>query len=265
MKVISSPDNKLIKLASSLKHRKYRDAEGLFLIEGRREVEEALKRPDLIQTIFWDLSLTEDNSGYAAAARFPDVFGLESRLMKRICNTQNPQGIAAIIKKPVWSWEDVFAAGGLLILLDRIADPGNMGSMLRTCWAFGVEGVLMTEGCVDPFSPKVVRSTMGAIFNVPVFTDVSGGQLDLLPQLGYRFISTDMAGGENYYEVKYSRQSVVVFGSEAYGVSAELKKRCSLFINIPMNPGVDSLNVASACAIIVAEARRQDQEGAELA
>lgn len=265
MKVISSPDNKLIKLASSLKYRKYRDAKGLFFIEGFREAEEALKRPELVQTVFWDQSWTEDNPLYAAAAGFPDSYCLEHRLMKRICSTENPQGIAAIVKKPVWSWEAVLAAGGLLILLDQVSDPGNAGSILRTCWAFGAGGVLMTGGSVDPFSPKVVRSTMGAILNVPVFTDVSEEQLDILEQRSYSFMSTDIAGSQPYYKIKYDSHSVIIFGSEARGVSPELKKRCRRFINIPMDPGVDSLNVASACAIIVAEARRQHQEGAEMA
>jgi TrmH family RNA methyltransferase len=123
--------------------------------------------------------------------------------------------------------------------------------------------VLLTSGCVDPFSPKVVRSTMGAILNVPVFTDVSAEQLDVLGEQGYRFMSTDISGSENYDEVKYGRPLAIILGSEAQGVSTDLKNRCEIFINIPMNPGVDSLNVAAACAIIIAKAGRQYQVGAE--
>ena len=265
MKVIISQDNKYIKLASSLKHRKYRDAEGMFLVEGRRAAKEALERPDLVQAVFWDESLSEDDPLYAVAASFPECFVLDSRLMKHVCSTETPQGIAAIVKKPAWAWDAMLTPGGILILLDRISDPGNLGSMLRTCWAFGVGGVLMTRGCVDPFSPKVVRSTMGAILNVPVFTNISEEQLDVLNQRGYRFMSTDILGSVKYSAVKYGHQSVIIFGSEAQGVSIDLKKRCDLFINIPMNPRVDSLNVAAACAIIIAEARRQYQEGTEMA
>lgn len=265
MKVISSPDNKYIKLASSLKHRKYRDAQGMFLVEGKRAVEEALESPELVQAIFWDERLTEDNPMYSAAAKFPDCFSVDSRLMKHICSTEEPQGIAAIVKKPACSWDAMLERRGILILLDRISDPGNLGSILRTCWAFGVDGVLMTSGCVDPFSPKVVRSTMGAILNVPVFTNVSKEQLEVLKEHDYRFISTDISGSVEYTAVKYGRPLVIIFGSEAMGVSDDLKKRCDLFINIPMNPRVDSLNVAAACAIIVAEAQRECLEGAEMA
>ncbi len=263
MKVISSQDNKYIKLASSLKQRKYRDAEGVFLVEGRRAVEEALQRSDLVQAVFWDESLTEGDSMYSAAASFANCYSIGSRLMKHVCSTESPQGIAAIVQKPTWSWEAMLDRKGLLIVLDRIADPGNLGSILRTCWAFGVEGVLMTSGCVDPFSPKVVRSTMGAILNVPVFNDVSTEQLDALGDLDYRFMSTDISGSNNYGTVEYGTPLAIVFGSEAQGVSDALKKRCEIFINIPMNPRVDSLNVAAACAIIIAEARRQYPVGAE--
>jgi RNA methyltransferase, TrmH family len=265
VQVISSQDNKYIKLASSLKHRKYRDMEGLFLVEGRRAVKEALERSELVQAVFWDESLTEQNPMYAAAASVPNCFGIDSRLMKHICSTEEPQGIAAIVRKPAWTWEAVLGQRGLLILLDRISDPGNLGSILRTCWAFGVDGVLLTKGCVDPYNPKVIRSTMGAILNVPVFTDVAAEQLEDLDKLRFSFMSTDISGSEEYSLVKYGRPLVIIFGSEAQGVSDVLKNRCNFFINIPMNPRVDSLNVAAACAIIIAEAGRQHQEGAEMA
>lgn len=265
MKFISSQDNKYIKLAASLKHKKYRDAQGMFLIEGRRAVDEALEYPNLVQAVFGDERFTEDNPMYAVVAKIPDCFWVDSRLMKHICSTEEPQGIAAIVKKPACSWDVMLEQRGIIILMDRISDPGNLGSMLRTCWAFGVDGVLMTSGTVDPFSPKVVRSSMGAILNVPVFTNVSEEQLDVVNEHGYRFMSTDISGSVKYSAVKYGSQLVIVFGSEAQGVSEGLKKRCDFFINIPINPRVDSLNVAAACAIIVAEARRQYQVGAEMA
>jgi TrmH family RNA methyltransferase len=117
---------------------------------------------------------------------------------------------------------------------------------------------------VDPFNPKVVRSTMGAIMNVPLFTNVTSEQCDGLNDMGYTFMSTDITGNQTFCSVKYSTPLVIIFGSEAQGVSADLKQRCKIFTNIPMNPRVDSLNVAAACAIIVAEARRQLHVGAEM-
>lgn len=255
MKVIRSQDNKYIKLASSLKHKKYRDERAMFLVEGQRAVAEAKSRPDLVEVVLMDVNLNQQ-SAYAEKD-FADYYLLDPKLMRHICSTENPQGIAVILRKPVWSWERVINEKGLLILLDRISDPGNLGSILRTCWAFGVKGVLMTKGCVDLFSPKVVRSSMGAILNVPVFTDVTNLQLDSLHEQEYKFLCTDINQGEKYHSVQYGGQTIIIVGSEAQGVSDDIKNGCDKFINIPMKPGVDSLNVASACAIIVAEAWRQ--------
>jgi TrmH family RNA methyltransferase len=236
----------------------------MFLVEGKRSVEEAFKRSELLKVIFLDDNSAEEDHGDIDLS-FLDYYLVNSRLMKHICCTENPQGVAAIVKKPLWSWEELLGTGGLLIYLDQVADPGNMGSILRSCWALGVAGVLLAKGSIDPFSPKVVRSSMGAIMNLPVFQNVSDSQLDMLSDRGYKFLCTDINGGTNYYSVKYKRQSLIVIGSEARGVSADLKKRCEQFINIPSNPQVDSLNVAAACAIIIAETWRQYQEETGLA
>lgn len=265
MKIISSQGNKLIKLASSLKQKKYRDAQGLFLIEGCRAVEEALEKPELLKAVFQEQGRPKDNPIHARTAELADCYAIDSRLMKHICSTEEPQGIAAIVKKPVWSWDSMASRKGLLILLDRVSDPGNLGSILRTSWAFDVDGVLLTRGSVDLFNPKVVRATMGAVLNIPVFADISEAQLDLLHDEGYRFVSTDISRSEKYYEIKYNSPTVIIFGSEAQGISENLKSRCKIFTNIPMNPQVDSLNVAAACAIIIAEARRQFYMEAEMA
>ncbi|MDD3363679.1 MAG: RNA methyltransferase [Syntrophomonas sp.] len=263
MKQITSQDNKYIKLAASLKQKKHRDEEKMFLVEGKRAVAEALQKPELLESIFVDESLVEEYQEFVDL--IPEAYMVSAQLMRHICCTETPQGIAAIMKTPVWSWLDVVNKAGLLILLDQVSDPGNMGSIFRTCWALGVEGVLMTKGCADPFSPKVVRSTMGALLNIPVFRDIPDIQLDTLHEQGYAFICTDLNAENNYYSLKYPDQSIIIIGSEAIGASVELKRRCDRFIKIPMNPQVDSLNVAAACAIIVAEVARQSDERTRLA
>ena len=258
MNVISSPHNRHIKLASRLKLRKYRDELELFLVEGKRAVEEALARPDLLEILFVDRDWEELPP--LELVEFPHSYRLESGLMKQVCAADNPQGIAAIMKKPAWSWTEMVEKRGLLLVLDRITDPGNLGSILRTGWAFGVEGVLLTKGCVDLFSPKVVRSSMGAILNVPVFTDISTGQLVKLHEAGYQFLCSDVNEGKSYHQVTYDGSTVIILGSEGQGVSEEVKKLADQMVIIPMKIGVDSLNVASACAIIMAEAWRQHEE-----
>lgn len=236
----------------------------MFLVEGKRAVAEALEKPELLVAIFVDESLAKEYREFAELLS-AEAYLVSTQLMVHICCTETPQGVAAIMRTPVWSWLDVVNKAGLLILLDRIADPGNMGSIFRTCWALGVEGVLLTPGCVDPFSPKVVRSTMGALLNIPVFRDVPVTWLDILHDQGYEFIGTDLNADKNYYSLKYPDQSIIIIGSEAIGASAELKNRCNRFMKIPMNSQVDSLNVAAACAIIIAEVARQRYEKTGLA
>ncbi len=264
MKLITSQDNKYIKWVAGLKHKKHRDEEKMFLVEGKRAVAEAFQRPELIEALLVEESLVEEYQP-SMAGLDGQVYVISAKLMRYVCSTETPQGIAAIMKNPLWSWAEVAAGTGLLILLDRVADPGNMGSILRTCWALGVKGVLLTQGCADSYSPKVVRSTMGALLNMPVFVDVSDAQLELLQEQGYTFLCTDLNAQQNYYLEKYPDQSVIVIGSEATGASPELKSRCQRFIKIPMNSQVDSLNVAAACAIIVAEVAKQRSQGTGLA
>ena len=250
MKKITSPDNPMIKLARKLQNKKYRDRERLFLVEGRRSVQEALARPEFLQTVFLEENLEEDYS----ALRGVDTYLLESKLLKDISSTETPQGMIAMLKMPEWSFEELFTEEGLIILLDQISDPGNMGSIIRSCWALGVNGLLLSSGCVDPFSPKVVRSSMGGILNLPVFENITAQSLDLLQEQGYEFICTGLEEAEDYYSVDLNGAKIMVLGSEARGVSEAIKRRCQRTIKIPMKSNVDSLNVAAACAIIVGEA-----------
>ncbi|MEQ8200221.1 MAG: RNA methyltransferase [Syntrophomonadaceae bacterium] len=261
MQFISSPDNRFIKLASSLKVRKYREATGMFLVEGWRSVNEVLVRPELIEMIM----VTADRGKEVDISMLPGdkTMELEPKLLKQVCATDNPQGIAAIVRKPSWSWGQVTAAGGLLIYLDRISDPGNLGSILRSCLALGVKGVLMSPGCVDLYNLKVVRATMGAILNLPVLQDVGKEEVAALREAGYAIACTDADGGQRYYDVDLKAPTLVILGSEGHGVGDELKELSGARINIPVEPAVDSLNVAAACAIIIAEARRQRQESME--
>ncbi len=257
MKYISSSDNQYVKLASSLKVKKYRDDTGLFLIEGQRAVEEAAVHPQLVDMII--ASAGYENEASAVQVSEERKIIVDPRLMKQICATENPQRIAAVLRKPSWPWNEIISKQGILVYLDRVTDPGNLGSILRTCWAMGIEAVLLSDGCVDLFNPKVVRSTMGALLNLPVFTDIGDKQVKTLRESGYLIMGTDIKQGKIYFQVRYDGAVLIILGSEGQGMRDELKHLCHQCINIPIKPGVDSLNVAAACAIIIAEARRQNQ------
>ncbi|MGI5911894.1 MAG: TrmH family RNA methyltransferase [Syntrophomonadaceae bacterium] len=144
-----------------------------------------------------------------------------------------------------------------MFLLDRVSDPGNMGTIIRTAWALDIEGILLTEDCTDPFSPKVVRASMGGILNVPVYTAVSWESIKQLRAKGYQIVGTAIDAPVNFFDFNYSGANIIVIGSESKGVSNDILVNCDSLIKIPINPVVDSLNAAIACAIIMMEIRKQ--------
>ncbi|QGT99717.1 putative RNA methyltransferase YsgA [Candidatus Syntrophocurvum alkaliphilum] len=257
MKVITSKDNKEIKLAYKLRNKKTRQQENAFFIEGKKIVEEALKETKLTKKVFLMDDLVDEFRDYILENPQIDWYNIDTNLLNHICTTETPQGIAAIVQKPECSLIDVIEANNIFLLLDQIADPGNLGSIIRTAWAMKVDGVLLTPGNVDPFSPKVVRSTMGGIFKIPVFTNIGIQHLRLLKDKGYTIACTDLRTENDFYNVDFNQSMVVVMGSEASGVSREVKDECQLYFKIPIDEQVDSLNVAIACGIIISETFRQ--------
>ncbi|MDD2373086.1 MAG: RNA methyltransferase [Syntrophomonadaceae bacterium] len=257
MKKITSKDNQVIKQAISLKNRKYRAREQMFLLEGKTMVSEALqsKRP-LIRVLVDETHIEEYQVLYEQFS-WLQWLEIDSRLFKAIADTETPQGIIAIapILRP--GFEELTRQNASLILLDQIADPGNLGTIIRTAWALNIDGVLLSNGCTDPFSPKAVRASMGGILNVPVYTSVGPGEIENLKAAGYQVIGTALDASTTIFENDYRKPTVIVIGSEARGISREIKSCCDNLSRIPINTAVDSLNAAVACAIIMMEVGKQ--------
>lgn len=257
MRYIKSRENKYLKQASKLKNKKHRAKEEMFIIEGPKMIEEALRHKGLLLRGFVDKEHEEEYHGLIEEMDETECFLLESKLMDSICDTRNPQGIAAIVKMPRWDLENIIGNSGFFVLLDHISDPGNMGTIIRTSWALGVDGVLLSEGCVDPFSSKVVRSTMGGIFNVPLFPDLTLDDIKSLKSDGYSLLCSSLEAKRSLFSVDFTKRKVLIIGNESQGVSNDIKELCDVIFKIPINTQVDSLNAAIACAIIVSEASKQ--------
>lgn len=254
MKIITSRDNRYIKEALKLKQRKYRVSEGLFLIEGQKMLDEALAySPDVIKYIFIDESV----DFHASSPLNEKTYVINHKLMQEVSDTESPQGIVAVVEKPRWQLNNITKDNSLLVLLDEVADPGNMGTIIRTAWAFNVDGILLTKGCVDPFSSKVIRSSMGGIFNIPIIENITISDIVDLKAKGYRLISTALNVAKSHYECNYIAPSIIVIGNEAHGISDKILNASDCLITIPINPRVDSLNAGVACGIILSEARKQ--------
>lgn len=245
--------NNEIKRLKSLQQKKFRDESGLFIVEGEKMVQEALNSPFEVENVY----------------RKEDI-GAEA--MSRISALSSPSPVLAVVKKPSDSIIDDIAAlqsqlskGGLYLALDAIRDPGNLGTILRIADWFGVEAVFASKDTVDVFNPKVVQSTMGAIFRVKMHYVDLPSLFENIRSNGGKIFGTFL-DGKNMYERELDNgaqaPSVIVIGNEANGISKEVEALVSDRLYIPPypqdSPGSESLNAAVATAITVAEFRRRN-------
>lgn len=241
------------KSAAFLKQKKYRQERLEFLVEGIRAVEEAVEygNTKMIFVVPTDDERTNALLQKAESKGIP-VSETYEGYMVTICDTTTPQGIAAVCHLPKHRMQDVFAAKKMVLVVDRVQNPGNLGTMLRTADAAGLGGVICLEGSVDAFMPKVVRSTMGSIFHIPVVQNVAEADfLQMAMEYKYETIATSMAGGTDVYDVKIKGNLAVIVGNEANGISPTLIKSANKCCYIPMKGRAESLNAAIAAAIVI--------------
>ena len=261
MKEISSKDNRIIKDAASLSEKKKRDEKGMFMIEGPNLLREALDEDMRIQSVFvlagsetpeiMELVQQAEISGCQVYAVSRDAF-------MRVAQTDTPQAVIAVCAKKRFSEEDFFGEkGSNILVLDRIQDPGNMGTLLRTADAAGFSGVMLIKGSADPFAPKVVRAAAGSLFRMPLKTGLSPQEAaDQLKKHGKNPAAAAMDAESAYYDEDLSENFALIVGNEGNGVSDELMSLARR-ISIPMAGRTESLNAALAGGIIMFEALRQ--------
>lgn len=158
-----------------------------------------------------------------AAAAGADLYSVSEQVMKKIADTETPQALTAVVTKQTSSLDELTALGGTILVLDRIGDPGNLGTMIRTADAAGISGVVLLSGCTDVFAPKAVRSTMGSLLHIPVAEGVSEDDFIIWAEgSGYQLLATCLEGAGNLYQTDLQGRVAVVIGSEASGVSDSL-------------------------------------------
>lgn len=245
-----SISNNEIKRVKSLQQKKFRDETGLFVVEGEKMVDEALRSGFHVESVYKRNEIGED-------------------AMKRISSLASPSPALAVVRKPSdVSLDDISRASipekGLFLGLDGIRDPGNLGTILRIAEWFGIDAVYASRGTVDVFNPKVVQATMGAIFRVRIhYVDLPSFSEKLLAA-GGRVYGTFLDGRNMYsrdLDTGIEKPVMIVIGNESEGVSAEMEALVSDRLYIPPypadDPGSESLNAAVATAVTVAEFRRR--------
>ena len=259
--MISSTGNSLAKQAAALgKRSRSRRESGLFLVEGPKMFEELPK--DRVEQVFVTERFLEDPDHQRMVEQVDGkkVVLVTGEVLKSISDTQTPQGVAAVARQYRYSLEDIRDGGAkpLVMFLETIQDPGNLGTILRAGEAAGVTGVIMDRESADIYNPKVIRSTMGSVYRVPfLYVDELGGTVREFKGDGLRLYAAHLDGKHAYDREDYRGACGFLVGNEAKGLRRETADLADAWVRIPMKGNVESLNAAVASALLMFEAARQ--------
>ena len=258
--MITSANNTQVKSIIQLNQKaKARREQGLFVAEGRKMFGEAPK--DWISRVYVTESLTEDETLMKQVMELPEEKReiVADNVFRQMCDTRTPQGILTVLKKPVWTVEDILKGDApLVMVLEDLQDPGNAGTILRTGEGAGVSGVFLTKTCVDITNPKVIRSTMGAVFRVPfVYVEDLKAALSQLKDHGVHLYAAHLKGQNPYDQEDYTESTGFLIGNEAQGLSDEIASLADTYVKMPMAGSVESLNAAIASSVLMFEVARQ--------
>jgi TrmH family RNA methyltransferase len=275
MKLITSGENQIYKAAAQLKQKKYRDEKQKYLIEGPNLIREALQNGGEIELIIRSEDFREEDfrrEGFGTEDFGPARTGAEIAVMppglfSKLSDTETPQGVMAVVKKRIYTEEEFFTSfasgsgrgeASNTIVLDRLQDPGNIGTILRTADAAGYMGIILLKGTADVYSPKIVRAAAGSLFRLPILmADTPGQVVGILKRCGKKIICTAPVGDRFYYDIYLAENTAIVIGNEGNGVCEEFMKHSDLLVKIPMVGTVESLNAAVAAGVLMYESVRQ--------
>jgi len=262
MQIIKSKDNEIIKYIKKLKEKKYREVEKAYVIEGEKLINEAIQENAKIKYIVISETTVEElNEYFKKNIEKNSCIYVTDKIFSMLTDVVTPQGMLAVIEKKDIDENDINIAEELIIVLDGIQDPGNLGTILRTIDSAGLSQVIISKKTVDIYNSKVVRSTMGAIFRVNVI--ISEDLVVTLRQLekhGFETIATSLDTKDSIYDMKKGKK-VIIIGNEANGVSEDVLQIVNKKAKIPMLGKTESLNVSVATGIIIYEyVRRKIKE-----
>ena len=247
--IITSKDNEIIKNIKKLHDKKYRTDS--YIVEGIKMVKEAISENQLIELIAIreDLEINFDTKNIK-------IITVSSKVFNDISDVKTPQGILAVIKKK--PNKQIETNTDYILALDSLQDPGNMGTIIRTADSANINQIIINKTTVDPYSPKVIRSTMGAIYrtNIIEVEDLKA-TLKEMKLKGFQIITTDLKATQSIYDINYNNKTVVVIGNQANGVSQEILQTADKKVIIPMLGKTESLNASIAASIMIYEYVRQ--------
>ena len=252
--VITSTANTLIRRVKGLAQKKNREKENCYLADGPHLVQEAVDSGADMEMILFDAEREDAFRQILAAAGEAGIrmVPVSSRVMQTLSDTVTPQGVIAVLRSGT---EELPAdANGLILVLDAVADPGNVGTVIRTADAVNADAVILSGGCADAYGPKTVRSTMGSLFHVPVIRTGKRAEeiIGFFRERGYLAAGTHLAGKELFSaQVPWQKKMLFVIGNEARGMSDRASEACDLLLKLPIPGKAESLNAAVAAGIFM--------------
>ena len=268
LRIVQSKHNARLKELRKAFVRPGRDTRGLVAIEGPHLLEEALRAGLRVATVFIRFTGNESTAYLGAPGHRTEVLFVEADVFDSVLQTETPQSVAALMEIPDWTWAHILRAREtwppMLIVLAGVQDPGNLGTILRSAEAFNATGVISLPGTVNEWNPKVVRSSAGSIFRLPLVHATPEECFTTLREGGARVLTTSVTNAAPIHEANLTGPVAFLIGNEGAGVPAGIAKQADSAITIPCPGPVESLNAAVAASVLLYETSRQRDAGSQL-
>ncbi|MFB5677144.1 TrmH family RNA methyltransferase [Paenibacillus terreus] len=256
-----SPNNPLVKEWAQLLEKKHRTRQGKYIVEGVHLVQEALRSGADVECVAYDMEkgVPHELGSYTQLPdRQPEWAAVSAAVIAKCTETKTPQSVFAVVRKESRPADELLhQQNGLVIVLDGVQDPGNVGTIIRSADAAGATGVVLGHGCADLYNPKTIRSTMGSMFHLPVVEAELTQALAGAKSAGARVVSTSLQASDSCYTYNFRQSVWLVIGNEGQGVSDAVAAMVDDSILIPMAGQAESLNAAMAATVLLFEAMRQ--------
>ncbi|MCW8810542.1 MAG: RNA methyltransferase [Ignavibacteriaceae bacterium] len=239
---------------SFLLTKKFRKAEIKFIVEGKKSVLEGLNSSYKCEVIFITNKFLEENKEIVEeiSTSKQKMITLKQKEFEKVSDTKTPQGIAAVFIRPKLNSAKLSLINDqLVVMLDNISDPGNLGTIIRNCDWFGIKNILLSENIADFTNPKVIRASMGSVFHVNIYEEVNAESLLRFKENGFEILCADTEG-ENIFTYNCKKKKILILSSESHGPSKEFEMLSDKKICAPKIGNAESLNVASASAVLLA-------------
>lgn len=259
MEITSTANSKIKDVAKIVKDNKKRQKEKLVVVDGKREIEEALRSGWLIEDFFCCFDFLKNGESFDSFIdKSKNSYNLSKKVFEKISYKKNPDGYLAIFKERFLDLKEIkLKENPLILVLESVEKPGNLGAVIRTAYASGVDLIILNDQKTDIYSPNVIRSSTGFIFSMPLVLSSIEDTFSYFKDNSIEVFVTTLKGSKSHFDCNFKKPSAIVFGTESDGISDKWLNKEVEKVRIPMIENVDSLNISVSAGIMIYEAMRQ--------